>query len=810
MTYEQKTKEQLFNSFSKLVPTKSRVSLQPDDSTRQLLPKDSSFITKDSYDAPSGFRRRLSSFGQTYGKGTMKVSYRKKRFILPYVLIVFLFCVGMIARHFVVRSRRIDFSTQRFSFGSHVANSTCCSRTSSYLPYDLSAIQAHQPFQDLEILERWIADGKIHLRADFSKYTRIDGVTTWVNGTDLRHRTSRIMFGQDEQRSNEERMIVKAIKNAQNNMIESEGIQRSESRFRDLNELQYHVRSTRQSLQDHLGTHHIVSTDFWKGQKISKDIQDDSFGHHRGQIPQWLNMTSPLVALPRSKKSSHFPTPAIRLHHDSQAFIPFHQSTPVEDWKNQRLPTFNSMAIEAVIGLNMPELSQIYFLASDDMFFTHKMTTADFYSPLFGPMMQITHAAYSKGEAMTAPTSELMSMEYSIRLLRNRFGTPGFGYITHVQKSIVQPLMEESRMIWRSEFEEATSRRFRGDGMMANSHILTYAMIIERHREALLWSFLIARIDLDGDGELNKDELNRAIEEIGATSISSIVNVRLPKRTTIDSSFRESASHQVGYPSPKVTTPLFSSFDGYAYAEPSEEFTAESGKQFSDMPISMLPSQINNKVFTTNFCQIKLSFCWPKDDQYRPMMRTEEIFKRFAFTERGCGDCLIMHLVGKSGERGLNAFLPETDLEFPQEAIKASKSKNRHKSVTDAYHLPLTNSFHQTNFSLTKVAIENKIGSPSSTYLHSLPNLRSFAMHLLIRYSYSIGTAPGAFESLQTPEMAKEQLARVREYVNGDMAYLCLNDDIISDAEGMKVQLEEFFEDVWPSNRTRLPFEKLL
>ncbi|MCO5613674.1 hypothetical protein L7F22_067952 [Adiantum nelumboides] len=607
---------------------------------------------------------------------------------------------------------------------------------------------------------------------------------------------------------------MKAIKIAQNNETNNEEMQRSESRFRDMNELQYHIRASRQSLQNSLGTHHIISTDFWKGQKSGKDIQDDTFGHHHGQIPQWLNIKSPLVALPGSKKSSHFTTPAIRLHHDSQAFIPFDRLTKVDEWKSQRLPTFNSMAIESVIGLNMPGLSQIYFLASDDMFIIPRMTTADFYSPLFGPMMQITHAAYSKGESIQAPTSELTSMDYSIRLLRERFGTPGFGYITHLHKSIVQPLMEESRILWRSEFEKATFKRFRGDGLMANSHTLTYAMIIERHREALLWSFLVARIDRDGDGRLNEKELQSALHEMGANSTLSTVNVRIPKRTTIDSNFQNSALEQVGFPTPKVTIPLFSSFDGYAYAEPSEEFSSNTGKQFSDMPISMLPSQNRdeevNKVFNTDFCQIDLSICWPKDDHLNPVMNTDDIFKRFAFKERGCGDCLIMHLVGKSGERGLKAFLPKDDQEFPQEAILASKRMNKNKIATNAYHLPLTTSFSQTNFSLVEVAIENGIGLLSSTQLSSLPTLRTFAMNLFIRYSYSIGAAPGAFESLQTPEIAQEQLNRVSEQMKGDMAFLCLNDDIISGAQTVKIQLNQFFEHVWPSNRTRLPFEKLL
>lgn len=38
-------------------------------------------------------------------------------------------------------------------------------------------------------------------------------------------------------------------------------------------------------------------------------------------------------------------------------------------WKLATLPTFNSMSAEAVIGLDVPGLSETFFYSNDDMFF---------------------------------------------------------------------------------------------------------------------------------------------------------------------------------------------------------------------------------------------------------------------------------------------------------------------------------------------------------------------------------------------------------------------------------------------------------
>ncbi|PWN35754.1 uncharacterized protein FA14DRAFT_179119 [Meira miltonrushii] len=772
------------------------------------------------YQLLDGFKRGWPSVLPYSWQDTKKAGNRTRKVILFCFALTIFTASALTAYRLTIRSydTLLEYTTiPPFAFGPRVPNATCCSSTPEYLPYTLDAIQAHQPFLDDEVLEEWVANGKLLSRADFSKHIRIDGVTTWVNGSDTRHHANRILFSEDQQRINEENMTTKDDKTVQDLKKEIDfehgsRIQNSENRFRDLNELQFSVRSARQSLRHHLGTHHIVSTDFWRGEEPSAGVQDDHFGHHRGQIPQWLNVDSPLVALADSNSTT---LPAIRLHHDSQIFVPFNKDIDAEQWRDQRLPTFNSMAVEAVLGINMKGLSQTYFLASDDMFTTHAMTTADFYTPLYGPSMQIQTDMYVRGIASAGAVNEIASMQYSVMRLTERFGTPGFSYSAHIHKSIVQPLMLESRMIWREHFEKASARRFRGDNLMMNSHTITYAMIIERHREALLWSFLVARIDKDGDGMLNDQELARALEEMGANNITSNIPVRLPKRITTHKSYQNGNLNKAKFPSPKASRPLFSSFDGYAYAEPDNLFRQRTLKGLFQMPLSLLPPSISEsddkaqqeKIFSVDFCQIELSVCWPRDDRAELIKSTNAIFKRFAFDYRGCGDCLITHLVGKSGEKGMKAFLPDKEQEFPQSAIIASKEAKRHDRSTDAYHLPL-GAFHQSiDFSLDEIAIENGLGLSPSLVLPAQPNLRKFAMHLIMRYSYTIVISTGSFEMLKTPTTARLALEKVKKKIKMGMAYLCLNDDITVASHRVKMEMDKFFQDVWPNNRSGLPFE---
>lgn len=69
---------------------------------------------------------------------------------------------------------------------------------------------------------------------------------------------------------------------------------------------------------------------------------------------------------------------------------------------------------------------------------------------------------------------EMAGLRYSIHLLKKRFGTRQFPYPMHVHKALSKPLLIESKMMWKEEFEKASAERFRGGGLMANSHMVSF------------------------------------------------------------------------------------------------------------------------------------------------------------------------------------------------------------------------------------------------------------------------------------------------------------------------------------------------
>jgi hypothetical protein len=706
------------------------------------------------------------------------------------------------------------------SLGPDVERSKCCSERLAYVPRDdVLPIHAHEAFRDSHIIEQWIADGELVKDVDLSSHVRIDAVTTWVNGSDPRHVANRLIFAQQPAFVNTEIALTEALRNhtaelesgvVKDVQAHNIAIQNSDNRYREFDELRYSVRSTRMSLAHHLGTHHIISTDFWKSNQPAKGTVDFLSGDRRGQIPFWLDHKSPYVAFGEREKRK---VPAIRMHHDWDIFVPFDPLTDVNTWKSQRLPTFSSLAAEAMIGVSMPGLAQTYILGSDDMFLHGNLTTADFFTPLFGTVIHLDMTSFYNGWTGAFRGHETTGFHYDATLLKKRFGTPGIPYPAHVNKANVQPISVETRTIWRKEFQEASSRRFRGDGWTINSHSLTFFMQIERHREALLWSYFVAKIDSNGDGALDAVELRRMLQELGANNITSSIAVKLPRRSSNNQAYRDNLLNHTRFPLPGATRYSFSSFDGYPFIQPERPFIKATGLTYRQTPFSVDDQDIEANArqglrrFETTICHVELLSCWPRDDRGRPAMTTAELFRNFAFRNRRCGDCLIAHLVGKSGRKGLGAFLPPPEVPFPEQAIAAAQTGSRDQTAA-AYHLPLTNSWVETDFSLKSIAVLNGLGKSTSAW--SLPSRRTFVAHLLARYAYSLGTSTTKLEMLNKPKGIQVKLRRLRQLVPR-LAFFCINDDLempSSSSRSVRDSLQGFFESVWPTGQTRMPFEK--
>lgn len=265
--------------------------------------------------------------------------------------------------------------------------------------------------------------------------------------------------------------------------------------------------------------------------------------------------------------------------------------------------------------------------------------------------------------------------------------------------------------------------------------------MIERHREALLWSFFILRQDKKGLGYYTDDDVHRTVAEMGGTSDNAgIVDVAVPRRSSLGQ-ISDNLEY-VNLDTPKSTRYLFSSMDG----------TAASRLPF-DSPDEPWPDY-NIQQKDRNVCVLDIDACWPAGER-----DPSAVFRRFAFERpEECGDCLIAHLIGTSGHRGMKRLLPEMDQFFPQQHAKSASDVNKAQTLAShsTPHLPIAQSYKSTNFSLASVLQQNGWQYDGGSRV-------DFATRMIHRYSYVIGDTPSFYWSLKTAENVKYGLDGLRE-----------------------------------------------
>lgn len=428
------------------------------------------------------------------------------------------------------------------------------------------------------------------------------------------------------------------------------------------------------------------------------------------------------------------------------------------------------------------------------------LSTSDFASPLYGPVLHINHqlSIYPQ-ENPLAGLGEAPSHHYSAWLLSERFGFRAHHYVVHIQKSHITPLMLETRLIWGDEFSETSQKRFRGNGKAINSHMLSYGMNIERHREALLWSFFMLKVDQDGDGYISDSELQSAKLMMGWNGLDTKLNLKVafPRRLSASKPQIEKNFGASNFPKPLASEYEWTSMDGYAYS-----FNLQRGSRQWPLFYEEADDE-NQERFEEPSCILNLKRCITEKRD------AESLFKSFAFEQVDCGDCLITHLVGQSGELGLSAFLPEAESNGSYSAYfpKVETAINREEVPP---HLPLDKKWKSADFRVESV-VKNTGYSEGSK--------RDFASLLISRYNYAIASAPVAFIMMtvsirktkercwsrlkliwfslfvySSPQNPKGLELALKEIDDQEIAFMCFNDDITSQREATVSKLHEWYE----------------
>ncbi|KAF7305892.1 hypothetical protein HMN09_00743400 [Mycena chlorophos] len=534
-------------------------------------------------------------------------------------------------------------------------------------------ILAHSRIPDA-CLDEWVAHGRWRgpcIRVPLEE-SSIDLVYNWVNGSDPYHAQART------------------------ELLAAMNYTTRDARFRQHDELRYSLRSAFKNLKSWRNSvWHVITADVPDPAAPPEDAEFERIG----LVPQWMDIDEAWAGGANGE-------PPVYLYHDSQIFRMTAQPgrTPsiqeVEQWRSTVLPTFNSMAVESQIPHLDPDIvSENILYLNDDQFFLLPLPPSAFHTPLYGPVLRFdagfTVAGDDTGEADGG--GEWRSLGWTAHLLNQRFGGRGRAYVEHNPRPFSLPLLHETALAFGKAFADTPRSQFRGshttDGEYeVNTIFAATHYVIERHREALLWSWAVAKWGGE-DGVLGPDLkdamwLELTDEDEDVDEFRRNMTERMSNRD-VELNLRAAGLEQPESSRPTEranSTYLFVSLDGYT-------------PNHIDRPHEILLSR---------------SECIGVSEE-----RAWDLFRRVAVEIPHCGDAVISALTDSS-PHGLEIFLPPPTSRQP---------------VPDPAVLPL-------------LMPPNPLPLPS--------NPRGFAVRLIHRYAYTIGRVPSHFFGVTTAKEARD------------------------------------------------------
>lgn len=344
---------------------------------------------------------------------------------------------------------------------------------------------------------------------------------------------------------------------------------------------------------------------------------------------------------------------------------------------------------------------------------------SDIYSPLFGATMGFKSNSYN---TMNPPTDfdarrfgEKPFLIYTSWLLNRRFGERKRKGQMHFGHSISRAVTREALKSFPRPALQSACQRFRGEtGFQLYSWYVAFHYTIERHREALLWSYIMLRSDVDSDGNLDWAERQIIMEDL-EDGMTKEGEDHFRKRMYYHmSEYLEEA----GLEAPKVNVDVqWTSLDGPAAIKDIECF-----------------------VFNVNEC-LAPGFSSPYSDEKHknPVFSTASIFDRVARQHPNCGDCLLKLLLNRV-EKGLSPLLPDPKTRAADRAIVV-KALKRYQYVIinpDALFVMITDAEQAENVLLKRmIQRKTKVGQlclnddVSTDEEGAVANVRSVMMRLL-------------------------------------------------------------------------------
>nr|VWO99700.1 Uncharacterized protein [Ganoderma boninense] len=436
----------------------------------------------------------------------------------------------------------------------------------------------------------------------------LDVVWTWVNGSDPLFSDARTQAAQSYDHDDPYRPIKS------NNPSRM---------FRDHDELRHSLRSVLANFRPYTRRFRILSSDIDYPTEDPEDsmrsFPDPGPGYWRlGLQPQWLDAGDNITPEWRDGDIR------LSLTHHAHFFEPYNRTI------------FNSYAIESQFS-HLQDVSEVFIYMNDDFFMTTPLTPVTFYTHQYGFVLRI------QSDITVAPDwpdnkrakGEWRSMGVSNWLLSKRFGTRRRPYIQHEAKSISFAILQELALVWPDAIAKTGTHAFRetenGDGDFYQTFMFAH-YLVERSREALLWTWVVGRIGGTDDswGEL---EAERAWVEIGGAPENMEVRVDSGLRDTLKADRIGTHLKDEGFVGNHFKTEYhFSSLDGYAYNE--------YGRRGLGGWPGFDPEKFNAKDKYKRTCIIRRDECFSVNGLADGPPTASAIFQHIAFDKPHCGDCV--------------------------------------------------------------------------------------------------------------------------------------------------------------------------
>ncbi|KAJ7708167.1 hypothetical protein B0H17DRAFT_1325114 [Mycena rosella] len=577
-------------------------------------------------------------------------------------------------------------------------------------------IKAHSVLSD-DCLDTWVSTGQWQppCHYDMVQDATIDLVYVWVNGSDVLHQKAR------------------------NELLASTKYKTKDARFREHDELRYSLRSARNATATWPNsTWHIITADVPDPNTNNNTAVD----HNRrlGLVPQWLDIQCAFRG-----QDGH---PPIRLQHDSQLFRltgrpgAALESANATDWLDKILPSFNSHAVESQLPQLDPRIvSENIVALNDDQFMALPLPPSAFHTTLYGQVFRMDPNLMVGGDSSGSADGggEWRSLGWSAHLLNERFGTRKRPYMHHNARALSLPLMHELSLAFGSYFAATPLSQFRGSHKVAgeyevNTIFMSTQYVIERHREALLWSWVVAKWGR-AEGLLTRDLKHRMWLELGGAEDDAVTLLKT----------EGSAEDDVEVNLLMAGLQLPRAFDAEKQADTTYSWVSMDG--YNPSFRSSLPQSV-----------LQRDECIGKDEE-----SAWDMFRRLLKESPSCGDNVISSLI-QSSESGLSVFLPPPS------------TQNIRPSPSDPIILPLELPAHAP----------------------PLPrNPRAFVVRLLMRYAYVLGDSPTIFMGLKSP-LQGERLLKAADQTKDVALICINDDLGNGDQTAANTMLRSWFQRRWP------------